>query len=125
ALRAFQAGATTTITVEGTDLLPEPRVLATFPVGQQQLKPGATAQRIELEIKLPPDARTGFYPFRIATGQGVSNTLLIAVDELPQRAFAPEIDKLPIALHGNVSGSDTVSTSFQGKKGQRVAVEVE
>lgn len=124
-LRAFQAGAATTITVEGADLLPAPRILPPIPLAGQQLKPGATAQRIQLEVKLPVDARTGFYPFRIATGNGISNTLLVAIDELPQLAFAAQIERLPVALHGNVSGSDTASTSFQGKKGQRIVVEVE
>ncbi len=123
--RAFQAGAATTLTVEGSDLLPEPRILAPIPIAQQQLKSGGTAKRIQLDVKVRADAPAGYYPFRIATAGGVSNTLLIAVDELPQLPFAPQIEKLPVALHGNVFGSDTAATSFQGKKGQRIVVEVD
>ena len=62
--------------------LPEPHILAPIPITSQQVKPGATAQRIEVEVKVAAEARTGFFPFRIATGRGISNTLLMAAPSL-------------------------------------------
>ena len=46
------------------------------------------------------------------------------VGDLPQ-PFAPKIDKLPATLQGTLSGSATVSTTFEGKKGQRLIIEAE
>jgi hypothetical protein len=124
-VRGLQAGGTTTLTIDGSGLLPEPRLLLAIPVAAQVLKPGATDNRIQIAVTLAAGVQPGLYQLHIANRSGVSNPLLIGVDALPQLSFAPEIAKLPVALHGNLPDGATLRTSFQGKKGQRLVVDVE
>src|SRR5207248_11252993 len=124
-LSGLQTGGTTTLAVTGSDLLPSPRVLLPIPVAAQAVKPGATAHRVEFDLTLARQVSPGFYLLRVANQSGVSNALVVGVDDLPQLPFAAELAKLPVALHGTLSGSATLTTSFAGTKGQRVAAEVE
>ncbi len=50
---------------------------------------------------------------------------MIGVDALPQLPFAAKVDALPVALHGALTGSAVLETTFTGKAGQKVTVEVE
>jgi hypothetical protein len=121
---ALQAGATTLLTVEGTDLAPNPRLLLPVPLAGQTVKDGATPTRVQIEVKLA-DVPPGVYPLRLATDQGVSAAAGVAVDDLPSQPLGPQVAALPASLHGSLSGSATLSTTFAGKKGQRVVIEVE
>src|SRR5260370_33279196 len=60
-LRGLQTGATTTLTIDGSDLLPEPRVILPVAITKQSVKPGATANRIQIKIALPADMSPGLY----------------------------------------------------------------
>ena len=42
-----------------------------------------------------------------------------------KRRFAPQIVALPVSLSGAIGGSTVLTTSFAGKKGERVVVEIE
>src|SRR5262245_45493013 len=86
--RGLQAGATTTLTVDGTDLLPAPRLLLSAPVAAQAVRPGATAARVQLDVTLAADVPPGLYLARIANERGISNALPLAVDDLAQLPFA-------------------------------------
>src|SRR5438105_1588802 len=44
-LRGLQSGAVTTLTIEGTDLLPDPRLLLAVPIASQALKGTASPNR--------------------------------------------------------------------------------
>lgn len=123
--RGLQTGGRTVLAVDGSDLLPAPRLLLPIPVASQTVRAGATPSRVEWEVALDRGVSPGFYPLRVATANGVSNALVIGIDDLPQIPFAGELAKLPVALNGTLSGDATATTTFSGKKGQRVVVEVE
>jgi len=124
-LRGLQAGATTTLTIDGSDLLPAPHVVMTVPISSQSLRPGATPNRIQIDVTLPKSIAPGMYQLRVANSKGISNPVVIAIDELTQIPFASQISKLPAALHGSLVGSAVLQTAFTGKKGQRIVVDLE
>lgn len=123
-LRGLQTGATTVLVIEGGDLASNPRVLLPIPIAGQSVNKDSKPNRIEVSIELAADTAPGIYPLRIASDSGISNPVLVAVDSLHQQKMA-ESTALPIALTGQLSGSDVGSVSFEGTKGQRVVVEVD
>src|SRR5262249_23659198 len=86
---------------------------------------GATPSRVQIEVKLADTTPPGMYNLRIATVKGISNPVLVGIDALLQLPFQPKVEKLPAALHGSVVENDTLRTSFTGKRGQRIVVDVE
>jgi hypothetical protein len=124
-VRGFQTGVSTTFTIEGADLLPNPRILLPVPVASQVLKDKATANRVQIEVALPANVPPGMHLLRVANAKGVSNAVLVGIDDLPQVPFAAQIAQLPAALHGTLPGSATLQASFPGKKGQRMVVDLE
>jgi hypothetical protein len=123
-LRGLTVGGTTTITLDGDDLGPAPRLLLPF-AAQQALKPGNTPQRAVFDVTLAADVVPGLYNLRVVTEGGVNLPVIIGVDRLPQQPLASTTAALPVALHGNVGGSQIVETTFQGAAGQKLLVEVE
>lgn len=124
-IRGLQTGATTTLIIEGTDLLPQPKLLLAVPITAQSLKPGATAQRVEIDVTLAATVSPGRYPLRVATSQGISSPVIVHVDDLVQQPFSEKLTRLPAALYGLLPDGQTVHTTFEGKKGQRLVAEVE
>lgn len=123
-LHGLQIGSATTLVVDGDELGTAPRLLLPFPA-RQQLKSGSTKNQATFDVNLDASIEPGYYHLRIATDEGVSVPVLIAVDRLPQRPLGPRVEQLPMALHGTVTGSATVETQFQGKAKQKLLVEVE
>ncbi len=124
-LRGLQAGATTTLVIEGGDLLPEPRVMLSVPTAKLSIKPGATAARLEVEIALEPDTAPGIYLLRVASAGGISEPVALGVDGLSQIAMAPRVPGPNVAMTGNCNGNMVVSTVLAGKKDEPIVVEVE
>jgi hypothetical protein len=124
-LRGLQIGKTTLITITGTDLLPNPRLLTTASIARQTLKEGAKPERITLEVELAKDSQPGLENWWLVTDNGVSARSTFATDQLPQKPFAAKIESLPVALHGTVSGSQVSEVTFSGKAGQDIICEVE
>ena len=123
--RGLQIGATTTLVIEGADLLPDPKIVLPVPIARQEIKQPATANRLEIEVALDAAVTPGIYQLRVAGGHGISNGLVIGVDELPQRPFAADAGALPVAMHGSVSGGTILRTTFEGKASQPIVVDVE
>jgi hypothetical protein len=124
-VRGLQIGATTTLVVDGDNLGTAPRLLLPF-AAKQTLKPGATANRATFDVALDGIPQPGYYYLRIVTDGGVSLPVVIAVDRLPQRPLAVgRIFNPSLALHGTVTGSTIVSTTFTGKARQKLLIEVE
>ncbi len=123
-VRGLQTGTTTTLTIEGTGLLPEPRVVLSVPIASQVVRSGATANRVQIDVKLPADISPGLYALRVANAEGMSNPVVIDINDLVQVPFTPNVGNLPADLHGTLSGSATLSSSFSGKKGERIVVDV-
>ncbi len=124
-LRGLQAGGVTTLMIEGDELLPEPRVMLSVPVAKLSIKEGATAKRMEVEFALDGQTAGGIYLLRVASASGISESTAVAVDNLSQIAFAPQLPTLNVAMTGALEGSAVLTTSFAGKQGQRVLIEVE
>jgi hypothetical protein len=124
-LRGLQSGTATTIAIDGSDLLPGPRLVLAVPVTKQTVRSGATAQHAEFDVELPADAPPGIYNLRVANASGISNAVLIGVDSLGQLPVTPRLSTLPAAISGTIGGGQTVQTSFDLKKGQQIAIEVE
>ncbi|MEX0676351.1 MAG: hypothetical protein WD063_04710 [Pirellulales bacterium] len=124
-LLGLQAGGITTLVIEGADLLPEPRILFSAPNVKHTIKDGATGQRLEVEFVVEGGCESGIYLLRVASAGGISQAVALGVDNLPQIPFAPELATLNVALTGALAGSTVLATSFAGKQGQQVLVEVE
>ena len=124
-LRGLKIGSTTTLTIEGADLLPDPRVVLSVPIASQTIHSGATASRCEVDVKLGQRIAPGFYNLRVANAKGISNALVISIDTLEQMPFASGVMSLPTALHGSLGDSPSLKTSFAGKKGQHLIVDIE
>lgn len=123
-VRGLQVGGTTTITVDGDDLGKSPRLFLPF-AAKQTLKPGSTEKQATFEVALDESIVPGLYHLRVITEQGASLPVVIGVDRLNQKPLAAVIDALPAALHGNVTGSTVAETSFAGKAGDKITLEVE
>src|SRR5688572_14226414 len=64
--RGLQLGAKTTLVIDGAELGPNMRLLG-VPVAEQTVKPGATAERVEVEVTLQPTAPPGMYALRVGS----------------------------------------------------------
>lgn len=124
-LRGLQIGGTTTVTIQGTDLLPAPKVVVGIPIEKQTAVEGSTATNLKLEVTLAKNVTPGLYNLRVANEKGISKSVIVAADSLPEAPFAEQIGALPIALHGTLTGSTIARTSFAGKAGQELLIEVE
>ncbi len=124
-LRGLQIGETTTLTIDGAELSADAQVILDVPLVKQEVQPGATDKRLEVALTLDPQARPGIYALRLATSRGVSNAVAVGVDSLPQRPFSPQVESLPLALSGTLTGSQILETVFTGKAGQRIVVDME
>jgi hypothetical protein len=124
-LRGLQVGGTTVIAIRGQELLPEPRLVLPLPILRQDLRPGGTAELIEIAVELGTQATPGIAPLRIQSAHGISNSVSIGVDRLPEQAFVSEISLLPMALHGTIRGAEIRRTSFAGRRGMRITADVE
>lgn len=124
-LRGLQIGGTTTVVVEGSDLLPNPVVIASFPIASQSVRPNAQANRVEFDLTLSEPVIPGIFQIRLGSGKGISNPIRVGLDRLSQQPFMGEIASLPVALHGSLSGTQVVATRFRGTKGQKFVADVE
>lgn len=128
-LHGLQIGKTTTLVINGQNLGPQASV--TLPIEQfrQTIRPESNENRLVVELTVPAETPAGFYPLRVQTERGVSNALVMAVDELPQRRAAgvsPEKPaELPAAYSGILSGSARQRIYFRGQEGQRIVADVE
>ncbi|MGE0607199.1 MAG: hypothetical protein AB7O62_08915 [Pirellulales bacterium] len=126
-VRGLQIGGSTTLAIDGAELLPEPKLfLGAVPVAFK-LKDGAQPNRIEVEIALDASQEaslSGVQQLRIGSASGISNGVLVGVNRLPQLPFGPAATQLPAAYHGELSGSTVLSTQFEGRQGQQIVIDL-
>ena len=123
--RGLQTGATTTLVVEGTDLGDDTEIVLMGPIAKQKLQQPATADRVEIAVTLDADFVPGIYSLRVANRRGISAAVLVGIDQLAERPFAADAGTLPVALGGALTGGTILRTSFDGKAGQQIVVDVE
>jgi hypothetical protein len=121
----LQVGGTTALTLDGDNLLPDPKLVLSAPVVRQVVRQGSTPNRVVIEVTLDKAAVPGLYNLRLANANGVSAGRVVALDHLLQRTWEEKVAALPVALHGNLTGSNKLTTSFAGKAGQALLCEVE
>ncbi len=124
-IRGLRLSGTNTLTFDGENLLPNPRLLTSLPIAKQTVRAGALHNRVALEITLADGAQPGVYAWWLVTDEGVSARDVLTVDALAPQPFAPKIDSLPAALHGTIAGGTVRETIFVGKAGQEIICEVE
>lgn len=124
-LRGLTIGQTTRLTLRGKQLGPNPEVKLDFPAAAIRILPESNAERLELEIDLAAEVQPKHGHLRVASETGISAPITLGIDRLPEAVFSEKIESLPIALSGNLSGSQLLSTTFSGKAGQLVIAEVE
>ena len=124
-IRGLRISGTNTLTFDGANLLPNPRILTSVPIAKQSVREGALPGRVALDITLAEGAQPGVYAWWLVTDDGVSARDVLTVDALAPQAFAAKIDALPAALHGTISGGTVRETVFTGKAGQDIICEVE
>jgi hypothetical protein len=124
-LRGLTIGQPTTVVIDGSDLLPDPKLVLPVKVTSQTVKPDATANRVEITITVDASVAPGIYSLRVASGKGISGPIAVGIDKLPQQPLGPQISSLPVALHGSVAGPQIVQTRFQGTKGTRIVLDCE
>lgn len=125
-VRGLQIGQPTVVTIDGVDLLPTPKLwLNAHAIDATLDEKQSNANRVVLTVTLSGDVTPGLAQLRLATADGLSNSMTVALDRLPQRPLAEMIATLPVSLHGSVPGSGVSKTSFVGKAGDEVLIEVE
>lgn len=123
--RGLVIGGETLLTIEGTELTPEPRLVLEIPGATATLEGEPQANKATYRVQLPSSISAGHYPVRVVSGTGLSAATTLGVDLLPEATFGESIESLPIALTGQLTGNQLLETQFTGGKGQRVVIDVE
>jgi hypothetical protein len=128
-----QRGVSAEVTISGSNLSGNPRLIAPFAF--TLLAPTAgDASSSKLRLTIAPDTAVGVYPVRVQTDDGISNPFLFAVGQLPQVAekeensifeSAQSIPDPPLVVEGQVAGNDVDFFKFRGKKGQRIVIDAQ
>ena len=124
--RGATIGKVTSLRLTGANLQDQPRLVsAHLPIAEQKIE-SSSANECVISVSLPADTPAGIYSVRVATSQGISSPILIGVDELPQERLVAGSDlESPVALTGSLTGSTIVEAPFNGKKGERIVIDVE
>lgn len=123
----LQLGATTSVTIRGSQLAGPVKCMLPGMVAEVKVV-SQSANQLQIDVQLPATSLVpGIYPIRVATPSGISNPLLVSVDQLPTTALASDthLKKLPAAVSGKLAGAQLTQLAFDGQAGQQVVVEVE
>ncbi|MDY3554643.1 PPC domain-containing protein [Gemmata sp. JC717] len=131
--RGAQRGTEATLTFQGGRLADAQEVLAYYPgisVKKLEVVNDAT---LKVAVAIAPDCRLGEHVFRVRTATGISDArtfwvgALPVIDEVePNSEFEkPQPIPMNVTVHGVVRAEDQDYFVVEGKKGQRLSVEVE
>ena len=123
--RGLQIGQTTRITITGNNFGTNPRLHLDVDGQYSQAVVEASGQRLVADVTIDQQVPAGIYPLRIATDAGISNAMVIGVDRLPQIPFQNQVESLPVALHGSLSGDQILRVRFRGHADQPIVIGVE
>lgn len=132
-----QRGVISEVTVNGSNLAGNPRLVAPFGFRvDQAAKSQAKEDPSNWKLKLIVAAETavGAYPIRVQTDDGISNPFLFVVGQLPQIVekednstfeTAQLIPEPPLVVEGQVAGNDVDYFRFHGRKGQTIVIDAQ
>lgn len=86
-IRGLQIDATTPLTINGTDLLPDPQIVMSLPIKGQTIRPNATTTRVVIDVTLGKAVQPGMYNLWLANANGISGRMVVAVDHVEQQAL--------------------------------------
>lgn len=123
-------GRATELTFQGGSLVGTPEILSALPL-QYTKSENKDAGKWTVKLTLPADAPLGVFPVRIVTAKGVSNPILLAVDQVPTVMEVEPNTKFetaqavpaPIVVEGSCANNDVDFYKFPGRKGQQVVVD--
>lgn len=128
-MNGLRNGSKTRLVIAGQNLGRNPQVHLPIKGVKQQVATGSNAGRVVLDVTLPKTVRSGYYPLRIQTDDGLSDPRIIAVDNLPQVAAGASTrekpTQLPAAFSGTIAGAQRQQVYFHGKAGQQIIADVE
>lgn len=130
-----QRGQAIELTLTGTNLTDPTALSASFPVKASfptDMNNGKDAAKLRVKLEVPADAPVGFHTIRLATKQGISNTRMFCIDDVPQIDEAADNKTKEkaqvVAVPGVVVGRTDaeVSDYFKvvAKPGQKLTFEV-
>lgn len=118
-----------------------PGTFTPLTVPGQAARAGGRDEKRPFLVELPADAPVGLYSLRLRSPEGLSNALLFSVGALPEvseeesrqtvhQAVNNSVDgsqplQLPVTVNGTLAGPDRDVYRFEGRKGQRLVMEVE
>lgn len=123
-VRGLQIGASTVLTFSGRNLTKGTTAFFPFPVKQTTVQENGSSL-LKVKIEVPPETDPGLYSVRVFNEQGLSEPILLGIDDLPHRTFSSQAQKLPVALSGKLVGAQILKTSFDAKEGELVVLEIE
>jgi hypothetical protein len=129
-------GVANELTVSGSNLAGNPRLIAPFHFQVEPSPATAKSDAANWKIKLTvaTDVALGVYPIRIQTDDGISNPFLLAIGQFPQVVEKEEnstfetaqaIPDPPLVIEGQVAGNDVDFFRFHGKKGELIVVDAQ
>jgi hypothetical protein len=127
-------GVASEITINGSHLTGNPRLIAPFGFQVKGPAGGSEAANWKLKLAIDPNVAVGVYPVRVQTEDGISNPFLFAVGQLPQVAekeenstfeVAQPISDPPVVVEGQVPDNDVDFFRFRGLKGQKIVVDAQ
>ena len=124
----LQTGQTTRLVINGADLGPDPTVLFPVPEVKFAVVDGSMPNRVVIDVTIPAETVPGIYPLWVKSKSGMSKSVALSIDRLPQVAMGSSMEKpaiLPAAFFGSLSGGQQQLVFFTGTKGQRVVTDVE
>jgi hypothetical protein len=124
-------GKSTELTFQGTSLDGKPAILSPIPLKFEAVE-NKDAAAWKIKVDVPADAPLGVFPIRIVTAKGVSNPVLMAVDQLPTVLEVEPNEKIeqatvvpsPSVVEGQAANNDVDHFRFSGRKGQKIVLDV-
>src|SRR5437773_1574577 len=65
-MRGLQIGGTTTLSIQGSDLMPAPKLVSDLPINNVVVAEKSTATNVELQVTLDAKVIPGLYNLRVA-----------------------------------------------------------
>jgi hypothetical protein len=133
---AIAPGKTGDLTLRGQSLQAPHSIWATFPARWEFLpaddESAQKGEKVVCRLTVPREVQVGINAMRVVTAEGVSNPILIMVDDLPtvgestdnHAAEQAQPIQIPVAVDGQCDAVQQDVFRFQAAAGQRVSFEV-